>query len=102
MKDCHLIVKDNNGRLIAFVKMSKNMMFPLNIHYDASKCLSVITNNEEWLWHLRIRHLNFTSLKMMASKKMVKGMPSIDHLDEFYERCVLNKHYKASFAKEVN
>jgi GTP1/Obg family GTP-binding protein len=112
MKDCHLIVKDNNGRLIALVKMSKNMMFPLNIHYDASKCLSVITNNKEWLWHLRIRHLrirhlrirhlNFTSLKMLASKKMVKGMPYIDHLDEFYESCVLSKHYRASFAKEVN
>jgi len=31
MKNCHLIVKDYNGRLIAYVKMSKNRMFPLNI-----------------------------------------------------------------------
>jgi hypothetical protein len=36
-------------------------MFPLNIQYDAAKCLSVITNSEEWLWHLRLGHLNFTS-----------------------------------------
>jgi len=56
MKDCHLIVKDYNERLIAFVKMSKNMMFPLNIQYDVAKCLSAITNNEEWLWHLRFEH----------------------------------------------
>jgi len=46
MKNCHLTVKDYNDRLIAFVKMSKNKMFPLNIQYDITKCLSAITNNE--------------------------------------------------------
>jgi hypothetical protein len=97
-----LMEKYYNGRLIAYVKMSKNRMFHLNIQYDAAKCLSVITNNEEWLWHLRLGHLNFTSLKMLASKKMVKGMPHIDHPDEFCESCVLSKHHKSSFAKEVN
>jgi hypothetical protein len=101
-KNCHLTVKDYNERLIVYVKMSKNMMFPLNSQYDATKCLSVITNNEEWLWHLRLGHLNFTSLKMLVSKKMVKGMPHIDHPDEVYESCVLSKHHRSSFAKEVN
>jgi hypothetical protein len=48
-KNCHLTIKDYNERLIAYVKMSKNRMFPLNIQYDAAKCLSAITNNEEWL-----------------------------------------------------
>jgi len=48
-KNCHLTVKDYNGRLIAYVKMSKNRMFPLNIQYDAAKCLNAITNNKEWL-----------------------------------------------------
>jgi hypothetical protein len=89
MKNCHLTVKYYNGRLIVYVKMSKNKTFPLNIQYDAAKCLSVITNNEEWLWLLRLGHLNFTSLKMLASKKMVKGIPHIDH-------------HRSSFAKEVN
>jgi transposase InsO family protein len=102
MKNCHLTVTDYNGRLIVYVKMSKNRMFPLNIQYDAEKCLSAITNSEEWLWHLRLGHLNFTSLKMLASKKMVKGMPHIDHLDEVCESCVLSKHRRSSFAKEVN
>jgi hypothetical protein len=31
MKNCHLTIKYYNGRLIAYVKMSKNRMFPLNI-----------------------------------------------------------------------
>ena len=44
-----LMEKDYNGILIVYMKMSKNRMFPLNIQYDAAKCLSVIINNEEWL-----------------------------------------------------
>jgi len=39
---------------------------------------------------------------MLASKKMVKGMPHIDHPDEVCESCVLSKHHRSSFAKEVN
>ncbi|KAJ6902219.1 Retrovirus-related Pol polyprotein from transposon TNT 1-94 [Populus alba x Populus x berolinensis] len=101
-KNCHLTIRDNNGRLMAYVKMSKNRMFPLNIQYDATRCLSAITNSEEWLWHLRLGHLNFTSMKMLASKKMVKGLPHIDHPDEVCESCVLSKHHRSSFAKEVN
>ncbi|KAJ6937917.1 hypothetical protein NC652_012263 [Populus alba x Populus x berolinensis] len=101
-ENCHLAIRDNNWRLMAYVKMSKNRMFPLNIQYDAARCLSAITNSEEWLWHLRLGHLNFTSLKMLASKKMVKGLPHIDHPDEVCESCVLSKHHRSSFAKEVN
>ena len=46
--------------------------------------------------------MNFTSLKILASKKMVNGMPYIDHLDEVCESLVLSKNHIASFAKEVN
>ena len=49
MKNCNLIIEDYSGRLIAHVKMSKNRMFPINIQYATAKCLSAITNNEEWL-----------------------------------------------------
>ncbi|KAJ6976423.1 hypothetical protein NC653_028526 [Populus alba x Populus x berolinensis] len=32
-KNCHLTIRDYNERLIAYVKMFKNKMFPLNIQY---------------------------------------------------------------------
>jgi hypothetical protein len=44
--------------------------------------------------------MNFTSLKMLASKKMVKGMPHIDHPDEVYESCVLS-NWKANKSLEL-
>jgi hypothetical protein len=38
MKDCNLTFKDYNEKLISFMKMSKNMMFSLNI-YMMQQCI---------------------------------------------------------------
>jgi hypothetical protein len=46
--------------------------------------------------------MNFTSLEILASKKMVKGMPHIDHSDEIHESYILSKHHITSFTKKVN
>ncbi|GMP43110.1 hypothetical protein CsSME_00012606 [Camellia sinensis var. sinensis] len=82
MKDCHLNIKDNHGNLIA-------------------RCLSAIIKDKDWLWHLRFGHLNFGSLKLLSSKNMVKGLPHIAHTNEVCESCILGKHHRTSFAKEV-
>ena len=38
IKDCNLTFKDYNEKLISFMKMSKNMMFSLNI-YMMQQCV---------------------------------------------------------------
>ncbi|GMP88730.1 hypothetical protein CsSME_00040608 [Camellia sinensis var. sinensis] len=82
MKDCHLTIKDNHGNLI-------------------TQCLSAIIKDKDWLWHLRFGHLNFGSLKLLSSKNIVKGLPHIAHTNEVCESCILGKHHRTSFAKEV-
>jgi len=52
MKDHNLTLLDTHGTIIAKVTMTKNRMFLLNI--------------ETCLWHMRLGHVNFDSLKMMA------------------------------------
>ena len=42
-------------------------------------CLKACVKNETWLWHMRLGHLNFDSMKMMTQKEMLKGLPSIEH-----------------------
>jgi transposase InsO family protein len=53
------------------------------------------------LWHLRFGHKNFGGLKEMASKKMVRRLPSIDSHDKFCEGCVIGKHSRNSFPKMI-
>ncbi|KAL5845341.1 hypothetical protein ACOSQ3_011394 [Xanthoceras sorbifolium] len=88
MKKFYLTIKDAYDNLIASVKMSRNRMFTLNIKSDVLKCLNVIVKDEAWLWHLRFWHLNFGGLKLLSSKNMVRGLPTIDHLDEICEACI--------------
>ena len=67
----------NNERkgLIAKVKMTPNRLFPLNIKSENLPCFSSIIHDENWLWHLRFGHMNFDNFKLLASKKMVFGLP---------------------------
>jgi len=56
--------------------------------------------DEIGLWHMRLGHANFDSLKMMARKKMLKVLPSIIHLNQLCERCLVGKQFCKSFLNE--
>ncbi|KAK2981445.1 hypothetical protein RJ640_001959 [Escallonia rubra] len=100
MKDKCLYLRDDRGSLIARVPMSSNRMFLMNIHHDAPKCLKACFDNQSWLWHLRLGHLNFGGLKLLSTKNMVKGLPSIDQPDQLCEACLVGKQHRHSFPKE--
>ncbi|KAK2354182.1 gag-protease polyprotein [Trifolium repens] len=64
---------------------------------SGAKCL-ITKNDESWLWHRRMAHLNFDLLNKLASKDLVIGLPKIrfskDHL---CTACQMGKQTKASF-----
>jgi len=66
MKNRILTLFDNHGAMIAKVTMGKNKMFLLNIETNMPKCLKVCVKDEIWLWHMRLGHVNFYSMKMMV------------------------------------
>ncbi|KAK2994443.1 hypothetical protein RJ640_001259 [Escallonia rubra] len=86
--------------LIVRVPMSSNRMFLMNIHHDAPKCLKACFDNQSWLWHLRLGHLNFGGLKLLSTKNMIKGLPSIDQPDQLCKACLVGKQHRHSFPKE--
>ncbi|KAK2984915.1 hypothetical protein RJ640_001268 [Escallonia rubra] len=100
MKDKCLYLRDDRGSLIARVPMSSNRMFLMNIHHNAPKCLKACFDNQSWLWHLRLGHLNFGGLKLMSTKNMVNGLPSIHQPDQLCEACLVGKQHRHSFPKE--
>jgi hypothetical protein len=49
---------------------------------------------------LRFGHENFGGLKLLAQKKMVNGLPSINQPDRLCEECLVGKQFQKSFPKE--
>jgi GAG-pre-integrase domain len=82
--------------------MTKNHMFKLNLVNVQARCLKTRVEDMTWLWHLRFGHLNFGDLRQLSNKKIVKNIPHIDHSDKLCEGCVLGKHPRNYFPKEVN
>eukprot|EP00257_Ricinus_communis_P021530 XP_015581047.1 uncharacterized protein LOC107262074 [Ricinus communis] len=85
LKNGALVMKDNKGNLIAKVEMTKNRMFILKLQSDYMKCLKASASDSSWLWHQRLGHLNFISLKQLAQGRMVHGLPFIDHPNQLCE-----------------
>jgi hypothetical protein len=102
MKDCILTLLDTKWAMIAKIVMTKNRIFLLNIETDVSQYLNACVKYETWLWHMRLGHVNFDSLKMIAKKKkkMLKGLPSIIHPNKLCEGCLVGKQFRKSFLKE--
>ena len=49
------------------------------------------------LWHERIGHVNYNSLKLMEKFKMVHGLPRISPTKVVCEGCVMGKQHVESF-----
>ena len=76
-------------------------MFQLNIQNDVVKCLKACLKDTSWQWHLRFGHLSFDGLKLLSQNEMVKGLSSIDHLEQLCEGCLLGKQHR-SFPKKAS
>jgi hypothetical protein len=100
MKYHTLTLLDTKGDMIAKVTMTKNRMFILNIETDVPKYPNACVKDETWLWHMKLGHVNFDSLKMMAQKEMLKGLLSIIHPNQLCEGCLMGKQFHKTFSKE--
>ena len=54
-----------------------------------------------WRWHDRFGHLNFDALRKLASSGMVRGLPSISHVDQICDGCLIGKQRRSPFPQEA-
>ena len=70
---------DINGSLLMKVKRSHNRLYKILLETNQPTSLLTALANQAWLWHVRLGHMNFQTLKMMADKKMATGLSKIIH-----------------------
>ncbi|GJW05325.1 zinc finger, CCHC-type containing protein [Tanacetum coccineum] len=57
--------------------------------------------DDTWLWHARLGHLNFESLRSIAQRDLVQGIPAIKHTTQICDVCLIGKHSRAPFPKKA-
>jgi hypothetical protein len=63
-------------------------------------CLAARRDDEAWQWHERFGHLHFDALKWLSAKGMVRGLPNLDHMEQFCDVCVMTKQRRLPFPQQ--
>jgi hypothetical protein len=98
-QQCTIYDKNRGNRVVTFVPMSKNRMFPLMFGEHNNHLVNMAYKEKCWLWHLRYGHLNFHSLKLLISKELVYGLPKVQEKKDICKGCAKGKHAREKFSK---
>nr|GEU52681.1 ribonuclease H-like domain, reverse transcriptase, RNA-dependent DNA polymerase [Tanacetum cinerariifolium] len=72
-----LTLYDKNKKLLIKVERSKNRLYSIRLQIKAPICLLANIDNQAWLWHARLGHLNFDDINKMTRNGLVEGIPRI-------------------------
>ena len=101
LEDGKLCIFDRERVLLARV-LRKNKLYTLKLDLAAPVCLLSKTDDIAWLWHGRYGHMNFRSLRELGLKKMVDGVPLIDHVEQFCDGCALASSTVRHFRQQLH
>jgi hypothetical protein len=91
---------DPSRCLLAKVRKSPNLLYILNVKVAQPCCLAARRDDGAWQWHERFEHLNFEVLKRLSAKEMVRGLPCLDHVEQFCDVYVLTKQRRLPFPQQ--
>ncbi|KAK9076273.1 hypothetical protein SSX86_004606 [Deinandra increscens subsp. villosa] len=101
MKNNFLKVYDEQERLVMKVVRSANRLYKIMLTIAKPACLKTCLEEESWVWHARLGHVNFQVLEMMGRKGYVEGMPALSHPKQVCEGCLVGKQTRQSFPIEA-
>ncbi|KAI3813170.1 hypothetical protein L1987_17887 [Smallanthus sonchifolius] len=96
-----LLLHDQEQKLLMRVTRSRNRLYNINLKIGVPICLLGSLEDQAWLWHARLGHLNFDSIRQMTQKNLVQGIPKINHASQICDACLLGKHSRAPFPKQA-
>nr|GEX72333.1 hypothetical protein [Tanacetum cinerariifolium] len=102
IKDPFLWVHDGTGKLLMKVHMSSNRLYKIELDEVRSTCLIAQISNITWIWHTRMGHVNFNSLKFMSEKNLIKGMPKMYTQTLPCEGCLVGKQTRKMYPSHTS
>jgi hypothetical protein len=100
IKDGVMRIWDRHRRLLAKVIRGINRLYVLNVQVAQPIYLAAHQDDEAWQWHEHFGHLHFESLKRLNAKGMVRGLLSLDDVEQFCDVCMLMKQRRLPFPQQ--
>ncbi|RDX99262.1 hypothetical protein CR513_17699, partial [Mucuna pruriens] len=97
----YVLVLDRNQKPIIQAQLTQNRTFRIGMNCLKHQCFTTLENKEEWLWHVKFCHLNFKDLHLLASHKMVKGLPQVVVPEEVCKECTKCKKTRGSYSRTI-
>lgn len=97
-----LWVYDEHAKLIMKVKRSGNRLYKILIENSNDICLLTKQDEEAWLWHSRLGHVNFSAMVLMSKNRMARDFPVIAQPKETCTGCLMSKQVRKSFPAKTS
>lgn len=94
-----LWVYDELNQLLMKVKRSSNRLYKITIETNKREYLISKADEMSQLWHMRLGHVNYQAIQMMAKEKMVKGLQNKIQPIGICDGCLVSKQAKKNPAK---
>ena len=98
----YLWVYDECEKLVMKVKRSGNRLYKILLENNNDTCLLTKVDEEAWLWHSRLGHVNFPAMVLMSKKKMANEFPAIAQPKEICTGCLMSKQVRKSFPAKTD
>ncbi|CAH9056331.1 unnamed protein product [Cuscuta europaea] len=98
----HLWMYDSFGTLLIKVKRLPNRLCKALIASCDPVCLLANIIDVAWLWHARLGHVNFSSIKMLAQKEMAIGVPLISKPNKLCKGYLVAKKTRQPILLQTN
>lgn len=97
----YLWVHEANGKLLMKVKRIENRLYKISLEESGYSCFLNKVEEDTWLWHTRLGHVNFQVLEMMSREKMAFGLPRLIHPIKKCEGCLMTKQSRKPFPSQT-
>jgi hypothetical protein len=92
---------DSHGNQLAQVRRNARRLYVVKLEIAAPVCLAAQHGDDAWRWHARFGHLHFDAMRRMAREGMVHGLPTVEHVEQLCDACLVGKQRRAPFPQKA-
>ena len=98
----YLWVYEEERRLLMKVKRTENHLYKIGLEESNPVCLLTKMEEDIWLWHARLGHVNFQALEIMSKEETSYGLPKLVQPVMKCEGCLMSKQTRNPFPSHTN